>query len=201
MATKRMFSLKIVDTDAFTEMPNEAQLLYFRLCLAADDDGFVANPRRVMRSYGIAEDSMKILIAKKFVLVLKREETAILLIKHWRMHNTIQRDRYTPSTYHDLLRYIYLDENNAYSLHDGEGKRPALNGEKVSDSNVFPFCIQDVYTDKNSIDKDSIEEESIDNNNSSFLEEKQEKEEKPEWYYRAKESLERVGYWRNDHAE
>ena len=196
-----MFSLKIVDTDAFTEMPNEAQLLYFRLCLAADDDGFVANPRRVMRSYGIAEDSMKILIAKKFVLVLKRDETAILLIKHWRMHNTIQRDRYTPSTYHDLLRYIYLDGNNAYSLHDGEGKRPALNGEKVSDSNVFPFCIQDVYTDKNSIDKVSIGEDSIDNNNSSFLEEKQEKEEKPEWYYRAKESLERVGYWRNDHAE
>ena len=201
MATKRMFSLKIVDTDAFTEMPNEAQLLYFRLCLAADDDGFVGNPRRVMRSYGIAEDSMKILIAKKFALVLKKDETVILLIKHWRMHNTIQRDRYTPSTYHDLLRYIYLDENNAYSLHDGEGKRPALNGEKPSDSNVFPFCIQDVYTDKISIDKDSVDKDSIEKDNSSFLEEKQEKEEKPEWYIRAKESLERTGYWRNDHAE
>lgn len=177
MATKRMFSLKIVDTDAFTEMPNEAQLLYFRLCLAADDDGFVANPRRVMRSYGIAEDSMKILIAKKFVLVLKREDGAILLIKHWRMHNTIQRDRYTPSTYHDLLSYVYLDENNAYSLTPGDGKRPALIGEKSSNSNVFPFCIQDVYTDKNRLDKNRLEENSIEEDNNSFsLEEKQEKE-------------------------
>ena len=175
-----MFSLKIVDTDAFTEMPNEAQLLYFRMCLAADDDGFVANPRRVMRSYGIAEDSMKILIAKKFALVLKRDDSAILLIKHWRMHNTIQRDRYTPSPYHELLRYIYLDENNAYSLHDGDGKRPALTGEKVSNSNVFPFCIQDVYTDKISIDKNRVDKDSIDNNISFSKEEKQEKEESEE---------------------
>ena len=175
MATKRMFSLKIVDTDAFTEMPNEAQLLYFRLCLAADDDGFVSNPRRVMRSYGIADDNMKILIAKKFVLVLKKDECSIVLIKHWRMHNTIQRDRYTPSPYHDLLKYIYLDENNAYSLNAGEGKRPVLTGEKTSDSNVFPFCIQDVYTDKVSIDKDSVGKDSKDNNSSlSFEEEKEE---------------------------
>lgn len=193
-----MFSLKIVDTDAFSEMPNEAQLLYFRLCLSgADDDGFVANPRRIMRSYGFSEDSMKILIAKKFVLVLKRDEGAILLIKHWRMHNTIQRDRYTPSTYHDLLNYVYLDENNAYSLTPGDGKRPALIGEKPSDSNVFPICIQDVYTDKNRLDKSREEQNSIDKNNTSFSkEEKQEKEEMPEWYARAKESCERLGIWR-----
>ena len=196
MATKRMFSLKIVDTDAFTEMPNEAQLLYFRLCLAADDDGFVANPRRGMRSYGIAEDSMKILIAKKFTLVLKKDESAILLIKHWRMHNTIQRDRYTPSTYHDLLGYVYLDENNAYSLTPGDGKRPALIGGKTSDSNVFPFCIQDVYTDKDSIDKSRVEENSIEKNNTVLSKEENKKEEKPEWYERAKASCERLGIWR-----
>lgn len=176
MATKRMFSLKIVDTDAFVEMPNEAQLLYFRLCLSADDDGFIGNPRRIMRSYGITEDNMKILISKKFVLVLKRDEGAILLVKHWRMHNTIQRDRYTPSPYHELLKYIYIDENNAYSLSPGDGKRPALIDGKTSDSNVFPFCIQDVYTDKISIDKDSVDKDSIEKDNSSFLEEKQEKE-------------------------
>lgn len=159
MATKRMFSLKIVDTDAFAEMPNEAQLLYFRLCLAADDDGFVGNPRRVMRSYGITEDSMKILIAKKFVLVLQREEGAILLVKHWRMHNTIKRDRYTPSPYHDLLKFIYLDENNAYSLNPGEGKRPALECIKTGDNALVPFWNQDGTTDKDRLDKSSLEEE------------------------------------------
>ena len=114
-----MFSLKIVDTDAFTEMPNEAQLLYFRLCLAADDDGFVANPRRVMRSYGIAEDSMKILIAKKFTLVLKRDESAILLIKHWRMHNTLSKQRYHETTYIEEKHMLKLKPNMAYSLETG----------------------------------------------------------------------------------
>ena len=178
MATKRMFSLKIVDTDAFVEMPNEAQLLYFRLCLSADDDGFVSNPRRVMRSYGIADDNMKILIAKKFILLLKRDETAILLVKHWRMHNTIQKDRYTPSPYHDLLRYIYLDENNAYSLNNGEGKRPALIGEKSSNNAMFPFCIQDVYTDKISIDKDRLGEDRLEKDNNISLSEKENKKEK-----------------------
>lgn len=194
-----MFSLKIVDTDAFTEMPNEAQLLYFRLCLAADDDGFVANPRRVMRSYGIAEDSMKILIAKKFTLVLKKDESAILLIKHWRMHNTIQRDRYTPSTYHDLLGYVYLDENNAYSLTPGDGKRPALIAEKVSDSNVFPFCIQDVYTDKNRLDKSRVEENSIEKGNTILFEEENKKEEVPESVSKAREACKRL--WPERYAD
>lgn len=192
-----MFSLKIIDSDAFTEMPNDSQLLYFRLCMAADDDGFIGNPRRVMRAYGISEDSMKILISKKFVLVLKWSDCAILLIKHWRMHNTIQRDRYIPSTYHALLSYIYLDENNAYSLTGGEGKRPALNGEKVSNSNLFPFCIQDVYTDKNRLDKSKVSlEENSKDNNSSFLEEKQEKEETPDWAVQAIETAKRLGIYR-----
>ena len=115
MATKRMFSLKIVDTDAFTEMPNEAQLLYFRLCLAADDGGFVGSPRRVMRSYGIAEDSMKILIAKKFALVLKKDETVILLIKHWRMHNTLRKDRYTPTNFQEELSLLGIKDNGSYT--------------------------------------------------------------------------------------
>ena len=149
MAGKRMFSVKIVDTDAFTEMPNDSQLLYFRLCLAADDDGFVSNPRKVMRSFGISEDSMKILIAKKFVLVLKYNESAILLIKHWRMHNTIRKDRYEPSPYHELLQYIFLDQNKAYSLTPGEGKVPALPSHSGVGSGY-----DSGYDDENQIDPD-----------------------------------------------
>lgn len=156
-----MFSVKIVDTDAFTEMPNDSQLLYFRLCLAADDDGFVSNPRKVMRSFGISEDSMKILIAKKFVLVLKYNDSAILLIKHWKMHNTIKNDRYTPSPYHELLQYVFLDQNKAYSLTPGEGKRPALPAYSDSGAQMDPNWNQNGSTDKNSIDKD-LKENSVD---------------------------------------
>lgn len=161
--------MKIVDTDAFTEMPNEAQLLYFRLCMAADDDGFVSNPRRVMRSYGFGEDSMKLLISKKFTLVLKYNESVILLIKHWRMHNTIKNDRYNESPYHELLHYIYLDENNAYSLTPGEGKRPALPP-------VDPKWIQNGSTDKNRLDKSRLEENREEKNNNPPIADAGEKE-------------------------
>lgn len=187
MANKRMFSMKIVDTDAFTEMPNDAQLLYFRLCMAADDDGFVANPRRVMRSYGFGEDGMKLLIAKKFTLVLKHNDSAIILIKHWKMHNTIQKDRYNESPFHSLLRYVYLDENNAYSLTPCEGKRPAL----PSGSAVYTECIQGVYTDKNRLDKSRLEENSKEEINNSLL---PDSEENFEWKRRVEESFERLGY-------
>ena len=177
MAVKRMFSMQIVDTDAFVEMPNDSQLLYFRLCLAADDDGFVANPRRVMRSYGFSEDSMKLLIAKKFTLVMKHAENVVLLIKHWKMHNTIKNDRYKPSPYHDLLRYVYLDKNNAYSLNPGEGKRPAL----PTGSGVHPPTDPE-WIQNGSVDKARIEEERLntgeDNNSFSLSSEEKEIKEK-----------------------
>lgn len=47
MAEKRMFARKIIDSDAFLEMPLSAQALYFHLNMRADDDGFVNNPKRI----------------------------------------------------------------------------------------------------------------------------------------------------------
>ena len=45
MARRRMFSLDVVDTDRFLDMPTSAQNLYYSLGMRADDDGFVSNPR------------------------------------------------------------------------------------------------------------------------------------------------------------
>ena len=47
MANKRMFTIKIVDSDAFLEMPLSTQCLYFHLNMRADDDGFIGNPKRI----------------------------------------------------------------------------------------------------------------------------------------------------------
>lgn len=202
-----MFNNLILDSDAFTDMPAEAQLLYIRLNMVADDDGIVGNPRRVMRSYGFSDDSMKILISKKFVLLRNYGESYVCLIKHWKMHNSIKKDRYKPSTYHDLLRDVYYDENKAYSLNPGDGHYPVLSSVSTLETNWSQDVSADgaVLDPQNRLDKDRLGKVSVDkdseDNNSSFLEEKQEKEEKPEWYWRAKDSLERLGYWRNDHAE
>lgn len=126
MAERRMLAKSIIESDAFSCMPLESQMLYIRLNMAADDDGFVSNPRSVMRMCGASEDSMKLLVAKKFVLTFDVGDNFIFLIKHWKIHNYIRTDRYRASTFKNLLREVYYDENKAYSMTPGEGKTPVL---------------------------------------------------------------------------
>ena len=87
MAQKRMFSLQIVDTDAFLDMPLSTQALYFHFGMRADDEGFVGNPRRLIRMLGVSEDDYKLLIAKSFVIPF---ESGVCVIKHWKMNNYLQ---------------------------------------------------------------------------------------------------------------
>ena len=130
-----MFAKTIVMSDAFLDMPLGARCLYFTLGMVADDDGFVNSPKSVIRQCAATEDDLKILIAKKFVIVF---ENGVLVIKHWKINNYIQKDRYIATKYADLKAYLSLDENNAYR----KEKEP---------------CIQNVYTGKDSIGKDSID--------------------------------------------
>lgn len=116
MANKRMFTMKICDSDAFLEMPLSAQCLYFHLNMRADDDGFIGNPRKVMRIIGAAEDDLKILIGKKFLLMF---DNGVLVVKHWRMHNCISKNRYHETQYLDEKNMLFLKENESYSLTEG----------------------------------------------------------------------------------
>lgn len=117
MAQKRMFTMKIVDSDAFLDMPLSAQCLYFHLNMRADDDGFIGNPKRIMRTVGCHEDDLKLLIAKRFVLVF---ENGVIVIKHWRMHNCISQNRYHETQYTDEKKMLLLKDNKAYSTSHGE---------------------------------------------------------------------------------
>src|SRR3990167_602672 len=112
MANKRMFSLQIVDSDAFLDMPQSSQLLYYNLCMRADDEGFVGNPKKIMRIVGTQEDDLKILLAKRFLLSFK---TGVVVIKHWLIHNTIRMDRFNPTTYQTEKMMLITKENKAYS--------------------------------------------------------------------------------------
>ena len=128
MAQKRMFSLSVVDTDNFLEMPISSRLLYYELGMRADDDGFVDNWRKIMVFTGLKEDDMKVLVAKQFIIPF---ENGIIVIRHWRMNNYLQKDRIKPTIYQEELKKLSIDDNNVYSL-DTE-------------------CIHSI--DKNSIDK------------------------------------------------
>ena len=115
MAERRMMAKSITESDAFLSMPAEAQALYLHLNMAADDDGFVSNPRTVMRMCSSSDDSMKILIGRKFVLTFQKDDNFIVVIKHWRINNYIRKDTYRETKYKDYLRELYYDENQSYS--------------------------------------------------------------------------------------
>lgn len=115
MAERRMFAKTIIDSDAFLEMPLSAQALYFHLGMRADDDGFVNSPKKIMRTVACSEDDMKLLIAKKFIIPF---ESGIVVIKHWRIHNYIQKDRYHETNYTEEKAMLTTKENGAYSLMD-----------------------------------------------------------------------------------
>ena len=112
MAERRMFTQKIVDSDAFLDMPLSAQSLYFHLNMRADDDGFLNNPRKVQRMIGASDDDLKLLLAKRFVLGF---ENGVIVIKHWRMHNLIRKDRYNPTQYVEQRELLLLKDNGAYT--------------------------------------------------------------------------------------
>lgn len=96
MAQRRMFSIKIIDSDLFLDMPCSTQLLYFHLSMRADDDGFISSPKKICKMVNCSDDDMRLLIAKTFIIPF---ESGICVIKHWKIHNYIQNDRYSCTLY------------------------------------------------------------------------------------------------------
>ncbi len=111
-----MFAKTIIDSDEFLDMPVSTQNLYFHLGMKADDEGVVNNYKSIMRCCRALDDDLKILIAKKFIIPIQCGESAIVVIKHWKINNYIQNDRFHPSNYHEAVEQLEFDENNAYRL-------------------------------------------------------------------------------------
>lgn len=143
LAERRMFAKKITESDAFLDMPSSTQMLYFHLSMNADDDGFVNNPKKIQRMCGASDDDFKLLVAKSFVILF---ESGIIVIKHWKMHNYIQNDRYRPTDYVDEKSMLGLKKNKAYTLDENK---------------MYTKCIQDVSVGKVRIGKDRLGEDSI----------------------------------------
>lgn len=154
MAERRMFTQKITESDAFLEMPVSSQALYFHYCMNADDDGFVKNPKRIARMVGASDDDLKILLTKRFVLPF---ESGVIVIKHWRMHNLLRKDRYNPSEYINEKSQLYLKENGSYTTDKTQGVN--LMATKWQ-PNGNQMATQD-RIGKDSIDKISIDDDRV----------------------------------------
>ena len=157
MAQRRMFSLQVVDTDAFLEMPLSAQALYFHLGMRADDDGFVANAKRILRLISASEDDLRILLGKRFLMPF---DSGIVVIKHWKISNYIQKDRYRPTLYKEEKSQLFLKPDGAYTDHYGEGYKPCgqqivpeIPAAQPSDNTMYPECIHRIGEDRSGEDR------------------------------------------------
>lgn len=112
MAERRMFAKSIVLSDAFLDMPLSSRCLYFTLGMLADDDGFVGNPKAIMRQCGATQDDMLVLLQKRFLLSF---ESGVIVIKHWRMNNYLRTDRHTNTNYIEEYSTLTVDEKGAYT--------------------------------------------------------------------------------------
>ena len=126
MAQRRMVSLKIIDTDKFLEMPLSSQCLYFHLLARADDDGFIGSTKKIVRMVGSSDDDLKILLAKNYIIPF---DNGVCVIKDWKIHNYIQKDRYNETIYKSEKNLLEENENASYNL--------------ISPQNTK--CIQNVY--------------------------------------------------------
>lgn len=140
MAKKRMFSIDIVGSDAFLDLPYSAQCLYFQLGMRADDDGFVGNPKTIQRIAGTKASDLELLVKKRFLLQF---QSGVVVIKHWKINNQIQKDRYTPTVYTEEYQSLYIKDNKAYT---------EMDASRIQDVSKMDTQIS---IDKNRLDKNS----------------------------------------------
>ena len=134
MAERRMFSKRIISSDAFMDMSASAQMLYFHLSMWADDEGFVNNPKTIQRMCGAESEDMSALIKSGLVI---RFESGIVAIKHWKTHNYIRGDRIKPTYCADEKAQLTVGEDGIYALAQqdsaNDGKPADDNSEQYSD--------------------------------------------------------------------
>ncbi len=156
MAEKRMFSMKIIDSDAFLEMPLSTQALYFHLSMRADDDGFLNNAKKIMKNISATQNDYDLLLMKRFIISFP---DGICVIKHWRINNYLRKDRYSETLYSEELAMLDIKENGSYSLKDEVG----IPNDNRNNTNLLPDRNQGIplgSIDKNRVEKSREEKNS-----------------------------------------
>ena len=157
MADKRMFSSKIIDSDAFIDMSPMARLLYFNLSLHADDDGFTNSARREMKIVGAQDTDLNELIDNKFII---KFDSGVVAIKHWRINNTIRSDRYKATTYTDEKSLLTIEPNGAYTMKkdDFSVGIPSDNQQKITGIPSDNQCVPQIRGGEDRLEEDRLGE-------------------------------------------
>ena len=114
MAERRMMAIRVIDDDAFLDLPMGARLLYYDLTMRADDDGFIT-PKKVMRLIGASQKDLDSLINAGFLIAF---DSGVVAITHWRQSNALRKDRYTPTAYQEEFSLLQVN-NGIYEKYSG----------------------------------------------------------------------------------
>ena len=122
MANKRMFSVDVVETDAFLDLPPKVQALYFHLGMRADDDGFVSSPRTIVRTIGCNAGDLKQLEASGYVISF---HSGVLVVTDWKVNNFLRKDRHAKTVHQsEFAQLTELSTGRYILLPSGQ---PAVN--------------------------------------------------------------------------
>ena len=146
MASKRMFATSVMWSDNFLALPVAARELYVHLCLAADDDGIIANPKAIIRFIGARKNAFEALLDSEFIYEIVDKECHIYVIRHWLQCNSVRKDRKTPSLHCYILEQFEINANREYQYKQG-----------FFDNQMTTTCQPNVRIEQTSIVKDSIE--------------------------------------------
>ena len=166
MAEKRMFAKKVINSDVFMSMPLSTQALYFHLNMNADDEGFIDNPKTIMRMVGAVEDDLNLLLLKKYVIGW---DSGIVVIRHWLINNTIRKERIRDTIYIKEKNTLFIENNKAYTLDNALGKPLLDNVSQMSakcQHSIDKSSLGEYRKEETKEEEDSLKgEETIENRN------------------------------------
>ena len=156
MARKRMFDLEIINQDSFFDLPIGAKALYFLLGMEADDEGFVS-PRKVLKLYGGAEDDLRILAIKGYIIPFK---TGVIVITDWKRNNYLDKNR--------IKETIYQNEKNQIIYNERTEKYELITDKKIECLTNVKQMLNENRIEENRIEE-NIEEKNIKKENNATI--------------------------------
>lgn len=145
MAKRRCIAIDVYQNDAFLNLSDKAKVLYTAFILNSDDDGFIINPKTVMRLYEAQQNVLDELVENGYILTIDN----LFVIKHWKVHNKLQNNRHTATSFQSTLSKLHENEQEEYEITDSMSKVD----QKLTENNAN---ITKLNITKDNIIKDNI---------------------------------------------
>lgn len=159
MSERRMFSKSITESDAFLDLEFSAQALYLHMSMNADDEGFINNPRSVLRISNTKESDLQALLDNGYLI---KFESGVYAIKHWKVNNRIRKDRARGTNHTEEKALLIEKKSGEYALREN-GEAPTVPEKEPEepkaseDDEIGNVAEDDFYEDDDSQDEDEAE--------------------------------------------